>query len=56
MTLADESLLLRIASALSAEPFAPRVHIGPGLTVSRPTARAMERQLLRLRMDQRRAA
>jgi hypothetical protein len=50
----DEALLRVIADALAAEPFAGRVLIAG--TLDRATARALERQLLRLRGERKRAA
>ena len=55
MTNGDHALLDAIIAALNAAPFAPTITVH-GCTLSRPVARAFERQLLRLRMDERRAA
>ncbi len=56
MTLADHALLIRIAAALGEDPFASQVDIGGGIRLDRPTARAMERQLLLMRKSERRRA
>jgi hypothetical protein len=54
MTAADCHLLYAVRAGL-AEPFADPVDAG-GVTVSRATARAIERQLARLAVNERRAA
>ena len=52
MTVPDHNLLNEITHALNAAPFAAMVSIF-GQPMSRPTVRAMERQMLRLRVSQR---
>lgn len=48
MTAADHALLARVTKALNVDPFAGSVNVD-GLTLSRPAARAIERNLLRLK-------
>lgn len=55
MTRVDHTLLEAIVAALNAEPFAQVVNVH-GALLSCPAARAMERQLLRLRVAERNAA
>lgn len=55
MTTSDHNLLREISRALGADPFAGTVEIF-GQRLSRSTARAMERMLLRQRVSERRAA
>lgn len=55
MTAADHNLCREISRALGAEPFASTVEVF-GQRLSRPTARAMERMLLRQRVSERRCA
>lgn len=52
MTLGDHHLLVGLSRALN-EPFADPVLVG-GVRLSRHTARAMERHLLRFRCQERR--
>lgn len=51
MSASDHNLLNALTAALNT-PFAPTVEVF-GLRLSRATARAMERQLLRLRVSER---
>lgn len=55
MTASDHNLLNALTAALSGSPFAPTVEVF-GMRLSRDIARAMERQLLRARVAERRAA
>lgn len=55
MTASDHNFLNALTAALSDAPFAPTVEVF-GLRLSRGVARAMERQLLRARVAERRAA
>jgi len=55
MSASDHALLAAITRALFADPFASTVEVF-GLRLSRSAARAMERQLLRLRVADRKAA
>ena len=54
MSAEDHKLLLAISAALSAAPFAAAVNV-LGITLSRETARALERQMLRLRVAEKAA-
>lgn len=55
MTPADHALLAALSDALGANPFAGTVRV-LGVSLSRETARSLERQLLRLRAGQSRRA
>lgn len=55
MSAEDHTLLRALTAALSANPFAGSVNV-LGVTLSRSAARALERQMLRLRGAERRAA
>lgn len=55
MSAEDHTLLRALSAALSANPFAAKVNV-LGVTLSRSAARALERQMLRLRVAERRAA
>lgn len=55
MSASDHALLSAISAALFGAPFAPTIEVF-GLRLSRTAARAMERQLLRLRVSERKAA
>lgn len=51
----DHRLLREIIAALNFDPFARTIRVF-GVPMSRATARAIERQMLRLRVTERRAA
>lgn len=55
MSAEDHTILRALSAALSTNPFAGSVNV-LGVTLSRSAARALERQMLRLRVAERRAA
>lgn len=52
MDINDHALLNELSDALGRNPFAATVTVA-GVKLTRPTARALERQLLRLRVSER---